>query len=97
MKDDYSLLLVIHETDQEARRLEFFVRGVRGLIFPPAARRPAFMQNGKADGVSRARGLSRLAHRSGTVGIGRCLVRLAFIQLGHKRIAIINGSSFTIA
>jgi LacI family transcriptional regulator len=97
-KTDYSLLLANYneDPDQETRRLELFrAEGVRGLIFA-ASRTPSslYAELGKAGmalvAVSR---LSRLRIDQVTVANreGALAATSHLIQLGHKRIAIING------
>jgi DNA-binding LacI/PurR family transcriptional regulator len=98
-KTDYSLLLANYneDPDQEARRLELFrAEGVRGLIFA-ASRTPSslYAELGKAGMalVAVSRGLSRLRIDQVTVANreGALAATSHLIQLGHKRIAIING------
>jgi LacI family transcriptional regulator/LacI family repressor for deo operon, udp, cdd, tsx, nupC, and nupG len=105
-KTDYSLLLANYNEDptQEARRLEVFrAEGVRGLIF--AASRvpsPLYSELGKAGMalVAVSRALHRLRIDQVTVANrdGAHAATSHLIQLGHQRIAIINGPlAFTTA
>ncbi len=98
-KTDYSLLLANYneDPDQEARRLELFrAEGVRGLIFA-ASRTPsslyAELEKAGMALVAVSRGLSRLRIDQVTVANreGALAATSHLIQLGHKRIAIING------
>jgi len=98
-KTDYSLLLASHNEDpeQETRRLEVFRGdGVAGLIFA-ASRAPSvlYAELGKAGRalVAVSRDVPRLRVDQVTVANqdGARAVVSHLIQLGHKRIAIING------
>jgi LacI family transcriptional regulator len=98
-KTDYSLLLANYneDPDQETRRLELFrAEGVRGLIFA-ASRTPSslYAELGKAGMalVAVSRGLPRLRIDQVTVANreGALAATSHLIELGHKRIAIING------
>jgi LacI family transcriptional regulator len=98
-KTDYSLLLASHNEDpeQETRRLEVFrADGVAGLIFV-ASRAPSglYLEMGKAGRalVAVSRDVPRLRVDQVTVANqeGARAVVSHLIQLGHKRIAIING------
>ena len=98
-KTDYSLLLASYNEDpaQEERRLEFFrADGVRGLIFA-ASRSPSrlYTELGKAGMalVAASRDVTRLPVDQVTVANqdGAYAATSHLIQLGHKRIAMING------
>jgi len=98
-KTDYSLLLANYneDPDQETRRLELFrAEGVRGLIFA-ASRTPSslYAELGKAGMalVAVSRGLPRMRIDQVTVANreGAFAAASHLIQLGHKRIAMING------
>jgi LacI family transcriptional regulator len=98
-KTDYSLLLASYneDPDQERRRLEVFrADGVRGLIFA-ASRAPSalYAELGKAGMalVAVSRGIARSHIDQVTVANheGAHSATSHLIQLGHKRIAIING------
>jgi LacI family transcriptional regulator len=98
-KTDYSLLLASHNEDpeQETRRLEVFrADGVAGLIFA-ASRAPSglYLELQKAGRalVAVSRDVPRLRVDQVTVANqdGARAVVSHLIQLGHKRIAIING------
>jgi LacI family transcriptional regulator/LacI family repressor for deo operon, udp, cdd, tsx, nupC, and nupG len=105
-KTDYSLLLASYNEDpvQEARRLEVFrAEGVCGLIFA-ASRTPSSVYSElEKDGltlVAVSRSLPRMRVDEVTIA-GRDGAHVAtshLIQLGHKRIAMINGPTvFTTA
>jgi LacI family transcriptional regulator len=98
-KTDYSLLLASYNEDpiQEERRLEVFrADGVRGLIFA-ASRSPSrlYSELGKAGMalVAASRDVTRLPVDQVTVANrdGAYAGTSHLIQLGHRRIAIING------
>ena len=98
-RTDYSLLLASYNEDpiQEERRLEVFrADGVRGLIFA-ASRSPSrlYTELGKAGMalVAASRGSSRLPVDQVTVANhdGAYAATSHLIQLGHRRIAMING------
>ena len=105
-KTDYSLLLASYNEDpeQEERRLEVFrANGVAGMIFA-ASRAPSklYAELGKAGRalVAVSRDVPRLRTDqvmvANTDGAHAAVTHL--IQLGHKRIAIINGPlAFTTA
>ncbi len=98
-KTDYSLLLASYNEDpgQEERRLEVFrAEGVRGLIFA-ASRSPSRLytvlgKEGMAL-VAVSRDVARLPVDEVTVANqdGAYAAASHLIQLGHRRIAIING------
>jgi len=105
-KTDYSMLLANYNEDpaQEARRLEVFrAEGVCGLIF--AASRvpsPLYAELGKAGMalVAVSRAVHRLRVDQVTVANrdGAHAATAHLIQLGHRRVAIINGPmAFTTA
>ena len=98
-KTDYSLLLASYNEDpvQEERRLEVFRSdGVRGLIFA-ASRSPSrlYTELGKAGMalVAASRDATRLPVDQVTVANqdGAHAATSHLVQLGHKRIAMING------
>jgi len=98
-KTDYSLLLASYneDPDQETRRLEVFrAEGVRGLIFA-ASRAPSslYTELEKAGmalvAVSRSRPRSNFDQVTVANRDGAHAATAHLIQLGHKRIAIING------
>lgn len=98
-KTDYSLLLASYneDPDQESRRLEVFrADGVSGLIFA-ASRAPSglYAELGKAGmalvGVSRDVARLRIDQVTVANQEGARTATSHLIQLGHKRIAIING------
>jgi LacI family transcriptional regulator/LacI family repressor for deo operon, udp, cdd, tsx, nupC, and nupG len=98
-KTDYSLLLASYneDPDQESRRLEVFrADAVRGLIFA-ASRAPSrlYAELGKAGMalVAVSRDVSRLPVDEVTVANeeGAHAATSHLLQLGHTRIAIING------
>jgi LacI family transcriptional regulator len=98
-KTDYSLLLASYNEDpgQEARRLEVFrAEGVRGLVFA-ASRAPsrlyAELEKAGMALVAVSRDLPRLRIDQVTVANrdGAHAATSHLIQLGHQRIAIING------
>jgi LacI family transcriptional regulator, galactose operon repressor len=98
-KTDYSLLLASYneDPDQEERRLEVFrADGVRGLIFA-ASRSPSrlYAELGKAGMtlVAVSRDVPRLPVDEVTVANqdGAYAATMHLVQLGHKRIAMING------
>jgi DNA-binding LacI/PurR family transcriptional regulator len=105
-KTDYSLLLASYneDPDQETRRLEVFrAEGVRGLIFA-ASRAPSSLyteleKSGMAMvAVSRSRPRSNFDQVTVANRDGAHAATAHLIQLGHKRIAIINGPlEFTTA
>jgi LacI family transcriptional regulator len=105
-KTDYSLLLASYneDPDQEARRLEVFrADGVAGMIFA-ASRAPSklYAELGKAGRalVAVSRDVARLRVDQVMVANadGAYAAVAHLIQLGHKRIAIINGPlAFTTA
>jgi LacI family transcriptional regulator, galactose operon repressor len=98
-KTDYSLLLASYNEDphQEARRLELFrAEGVSGLIFA-ASHSPSNLyteleRSGMAlVAVSRSGPRSRINQVTVANRDGAHAATAHLIQLGHKRIAIING------
>ncbi|HEY1902767.1 MAG TPA: LacI family DNA-binding transcriptional regulator [Terracidiphilus sp.] len=98
-KTDYSLLLASYNEDpeQESRRLEVFrAEGVCGLIFA-ASRTPSSVYSElEKDGlalVAVSRSIPRLRADEVTVASrdGAYVATSHLIQLGHKRIALING------
>lgn len=98
-KTDYSLLLASYneDPDQEARRLEVFrAEGVCGLIFA-ASRAPSSLYRELEKSGMVLVAVSRSRPRSGTDEVtvanrdGAHAATAHLVQLGHKRIGMING------
>jgi DNA-binding LacI/PurR family transcriptional regulator len=105
-KTDYSLLLASYNEDQEqeTRRLEVFrAEGVRGLIFAASRTPSSLYKDMEKSGiamvaVSRSRPHSNFDQVTVANRDGAHAATAHLIQLGHKRIAIINGPlEFTTA
>lgn len=98
-KTDYSLLLASYNEDpgQEERRLELFrAEGVRGLIFAASRNPSRLYSNLGKEGmalVAVSRDIARLPVDQVSVANqdGAHAATSHLIQLGHRRIAIING------
>jgi DNA-binding LacI/PurR family transcriptional regulator len=98
-KTDYSLLLASYDEnpDQEARRLELFrAESVCGLIFAASRTPSSIYSELERDGltlVAVSRRIPRVRADEVTVATreGAHVATSHLIQLGHKRIAMING------